>query len=616
MFIKQVKKQRSKDSKVFFQYTLAQTSRINGKVKQSNILYLGSDRLLEDKNNRQLVLEMLKASIFKQPELFPRQIPEKLKRLALIYYEKYQIKYGQSQDNPTSIPPSKEQSEFHNTDIKGLEVEDVKEFGAEHLCKQTIEKLGLESFLKGLGLSDAHVSTSLISIAAKAIYAASEHKTAQILDINSELVACFGHSQPITHKQLYKVSDRLFQHKDAIDRYLYERLSSMFSFKDSLVIFDISNTYFETGKHQSKKAKYGRSKEKRSDCPLVVFTAVINREGFIRHSRIYEGNKADVATLEDMIKDLEANTTGAREKTIVIDAGIADDKNLELIDQKGYKYVCVSRKRLRDYTLGDTTSKPVTLTTKSKEKVELQIFHPQAYQDTWMYVESEGKRKKETSIDQKLSQRYLEELQSIKDAFSKKGGTKKTEKVWERIGRAKEKHKHVSARYKISVENQAGKAIDMKWEFVENKIKQDKSRGVYFIRTNHDTTSESKLWDVYNTIREVEATFRGLKTDLNIRPVHHQNDDRIDAHMYLTILAYQLVNTIRHMLKNNGINHGWKNIVRIMSTQKIQTIQIPTDKKVIYLRKPSKPINEVQQIYSATRCENTQKPIKKYVVYH
>lgn len=585
-------------------------------MKQSNILYLGSDRLLEDKNNRQLVLEMLKASIFKQPELFPRQMPEKLKRLALIYYEKYQIKYGQSQDNPTSIPPSKEQSEFHNTDIKGLEVEDVKEFGAEHLCKQTIEKLGLESFLKGLGLSDAHVSTSLISIAAKAIYAASEHKTAQILDINSELAACFGHSQPITHKQLYKVSDRLFQHKDAIDRYLYERLSSMFSFKDSLVIFDISNTYFETGKHQSKKAKYGRSKEKRSDCPLVVFTAVINREGFIRHSRIYEGNKADVATLEDMIKDLEANTTGAKEKTIVIDAGIADDKNLELIDQKGYKYVCVSRKRLRDYTLGDTTSKPVTLTTKSKEKVELQIFHPQAYQDTWMYVESEGKRKKETSIDQKLSQRYLEELQSIKDAFSKKGGTKKTEKVWERIGRAKEKHKHVSARYKISVENQAGKAIDMKWEFVENKIKQDKSRGVYFIRTNHDTTSESKLWDVYNTIREVEATFRGLKTDLNIRPVHHQNDDRIDAHMYLTILAYQLVNTIRHMLKNNGINHGWKNIVRIMSTQKIQTIQIPTDKKVIYLRKPSKPINEVQQIYSATRCENTQKPIKKYVVYH
>lgn len=97
-----------------------------------------------------------------------------------------------------------------------------------------------------------------------------------------------------------------------------------------------------------------------------------------------------------MIEDLEANARGEMEKTIVIDAGIADDKNLELIDQKGYKYVCVSRKRLREYKLDDTASKSVTLTTKSIEKVELQIFHPEAYQDTWMYVESEGKRKKET----------------------------------------------------------------------------------------------------------------------------------------------------------------------------------------------------------------------------
>jgi len=616
MFIRQVKKQRSKQSKIFFQYTLAQTSRINGKVKQSNILYLGSDRLLDDKNNRQLVLEVLKSKIFSQPELFPRQVPDELKRLAMGYYEKYRIKYGQEQQNPTSIPPPKDQSEFHNTDIKGLGIEDVKEFGAEHLCKQTIDKLGLGELLKGLGLSSGQLNTSLISIAAKAIYAVSEHKTAQILDTNSELAACFGHSLPINHKQLYKVSDLLYQHKDTIDRHLYNRVSDMFNLKDSLVIFDISNTYFETGKHQSTRAKYGRSKEKRSDCPLVVFTAVINREGFIRHSRIYEGNKADVSTMDDMIQDLEKHATGAKEKTVVIDAGIADDKNLESINKKGYKYVCVSRKRLKDYKLDTVNKKPVSLTTKSEEKVELQIFHPDGYEDTWMYVESEGKRKKEASIDQKLRQRYLEELQNIKGAFSKKGGTKKTDKVWERIGRAKEKHKHVSARYKVSIEERDGKAVGMKWVFVENKIKEDKSKGVYFIRTNHETASESNLWDIYNTIREVEATFRGLKSDLNIRPVYHQIDSRIDAHLYLTILAYQLVNTIRYMLKRKGINYDWKNIVRIMSTQKIQTIKIPTDKKVIYLRKPSKPIQEVQQIYNATQCEDTQKPIKKYVVYH
>lgn len=124
------------------------------------------------------------------------------------------------------------------------------------------------------------------------------------------------------------------------------------------------------------------------------------------------------------------------------------------------------------------------------------------------------------------------------------------------------------------------------------------------------------LWDIYNTIREVEATFRSLKSDLNLRPVHHQNDQRIEAHLYLTILAYQLVNTVRYMLKQKGINYDWKNIVRIMSTQKIQTVKLPTDKKVIHLRKPSVPIKEVRQIYDATNCEHTQSAQKKYVVYY
>ena len=147
-------------------------------------------------------------------------------------------------------------------------------------------------------------------------------------------------------------------------------------------------------------------------------------------------------------------------------------------------------------------------------------------------------------------------------------------------------------------------------------VKDDKSKGVYFIRTNYEKTQEGELWDIYNTIREVEATFRSLKSDLNLRPVHHQNDERIEAHLYLTMLAYQLVNTIRYMLKQNGVNYDWKNIVRIMSTQKIQTIKLPTDKKVMHLRKPSSPINEVRQIYEATNCEHTQPAVKKYVVYH
>jgi len=117
-------------------------------------------------------------------------------------------------------------------------------------------------------------------------------------------------------------------------------------------------------------------------------------------------------------------------------------------------------------------------------------------------------------------------------------------------------------------------------------------------------------------IREVESTFRCLKSDLNIRPIHHQKDERVEAHIYLTILAYQLVNTIKYMLKAKGIKYNWTNILRIMNTQTIQTIILPTDKKNIHISKASNPIEEVQQIYKATNCKQTKAAIKKYVVYH
>jgi len=587
MFIRQVKKQRSSTSKVFYQYTLVQAARVNGKVKQRSILYLGSDKMLENEDNRKAVLEILKSKIFKQPILFEQNISDELRKLASLYYDKYCIKYEQSEENPTSIPPQPKVSEFHNIDIKGLELENVKEFGAEYLCKQTLEKLGLGNCFTSLGMSDGQTKKALISIAGKAIYSASEYRLSQIIEMNSELPSLYNYEKKISHKQLYSISDILYKHKSSIDKYLYGRITDMFDINDRLVIFDLSNTYFETRKPQSKIAKYGRSKEKRSDCPLVVFSGVINSQGFIRHSRIYEGNKSDMTTISDMIKDLEAHSSSNMQHTVVIDAGIATDDNLKELDRKGYRYVCVSRNRIKDYPIDTSKAKTIKLTNRGKNKVELSIFKPEGCDDTWMYVESEAKRKKETSMNIKLMQRFEEDLNSIKASFLKKGGTKLINKVWERIGRAKQKHNRVSARYKLDVAQEEGKAINLTWTIVENKIKNDKSKGVYFIRTNYQKTEEGELWDIYNIIREVEATFRSLKSDLNLRPVHHQNDERIEAHLYLTMLAYQLVNTIRYMLKQNGYNYDWKNIIRIMSTQKINTIKLPTDKKVMYLRKPS-----------------------------
>jgi hypothetical protein len=622
MFIREVKKQRNNNTKAFYQYNLVQTSRVDGKVSQKIILYLGSDPELQDKKARGMVLEVLKSLIFKQPNLFPEDIPKNLKKIAEGYYEKYLIRYeldesgnSEKQTDSVSIPPLPERADMHHVNLNGLEVSDVKSFGTENLCKQVLEKLELEGFLKSLGFDNITVKKLLIAITSRAIFSASEHKTAQILSLNSALYECFSFKGLLSHKQLYTASDQLYQHKSKIDDFLYKRTTSLFNIDDKLVIYDISNTYFETGKRKSKLAKYGRSKEKRADCPLVVFTGVINAAGFIRHSRIYEGNRPDSTTLEDMLLDLESHTNTTSKKTIVMDAGIATDENLALIKEKGYDYVCVSRKRLSDYPV--STDPVIELTDRGHQKVALSIFHQEGSTDTLMYVQSDAKRQKEQSIDAKLSQRFELELATIAEALTKKGGTKKIEKVWERIGRAKERNKKVAAHYEVFVKDKEGVATELNYKTkTKSPAKEHKENGVYFIRTSYKDTSEKELWQIYNTIREVESTFRCLKSDLQIRPVHHQKDERIEAHLYLTLLAYQLVNTIRHMLKSQGLNYDWKNIVRIMSTQTIQTVELPTDKKHIHLRKPAKPIREALEIYKAAYCKETQKAIKKYVVYH
>jgi len=498
-----------------------------------------------------------------------------------------------------------------------MELAHVKSFGGEHLCRQILDKLGLEECLRSVGMNRKQARQSLLAIAARALFCSSEHKTAQILRMNSELGACYG-QEPLTHKQLYQIGDQLYEHKEQIDQFLYRRLTDLFDINDKLVIFDLSNTYFETGKPGSRLARYGRSKERRNDAPVVVFTGVITPQGFIRHSRIYEGGRPDPHTLEEMIAGLESHSGEAKKKTIVMDAGIATEDNLALLRQKEYEYVCVSRKRLKAYpeSVRDGQGQVVRLTSRGKGQVQLSVFHPEGAPDTWMYVQSPAKRTKEEAMNQKLSERFEQDLQTIRAAFAKKGGTKHIEKVWERIGRARQKHRLVSGRYQISVDQREGKATGMRWKRKPNPVREDKEKGVYFIRTSYENPSEGELWRIYNTIREVESTFRCLKTDLQLRPVYHQKDDRIQAHLYLTILAYQLVNTIRYMLGQEGIHYDWRNILRIMSTQTIQTVELPTDKKTIHLRKPSKPIAEVQQIYKATGCRDTQKAIKKYVVYH
>jgi hypothetical protein len=382
-----------------------------------------------------------------------------------------------------------------------------------------------------------------------------------------------------------------------------------------LVIYDLSNLYFEGRKVGSELAKYGRSKEKRNDCKQVVFTGIIDSAGFIKHSRIYQGNMADSKTIELLLNDFELQGVDVKAVTTVMDSAFATEDNLKLIEGKGMKYVAVARNKVKNYAINKEKELVRVLDNKGNT-IELQVFKHQKHADNWMYVKSEQKRIKESSMSEKLEQRYIEELQSLNDGLSKKQTIKNAIKISERLGRIKQKHKIVSGRYQVEIITNNNLATALSWKKNIAQQTQDSNEGVYFIRTNYKDIHEDKLWHIYNLIREVEATFRCLKSDLFIRPVYHKTDIKIKGHIYQTILSYQIVNAIRYFLKEKNINYDWQNIQRIMSTQSLTQVKLPTKTKNLIIEKPSKPIKEVEQIYNALKFKIERKTKKVHVVYH
>jgi len=366
----------------------------------------------------------------------------------------------------------------------------------------------------------------------------------------------------------------------------------------------------------SKIAKFGRSKEKRSDAKIVAMAAVINAAGFLKYSKIYQGNISDCTTRNMTIDDLFAQTSATgRKPIIVMDAGIMTDDNAIMLKGKGYDYICVTRTKLKDYRQVNTEGEDTVVFDRNENPISLRLVKKEGCEDTYMYVRSQQKGVKEASMNDHFSQRYEEYLENINSALNKKGGTKKLEKIWERIDRLKERYPTANKHYSIEVipDTESKNAIEIKW--AKNTVKPKETQGVYCIRTSLGDQEESTLWTIYNTLTEIEATFRVLKTDLALRPVFHKHDDNVESHLFLGLIAYQLVATIRYQLKQKGINYDWRNIVRIMNTQKeVTTTMKGKNGKIITIKKCSTPTVQAKQVYDALVYKYAPYFMKKSVV--
>ena len=594
MFIRRVPHKNRKNHKEYYTYKLVESIRTERGPRQRDILNLGVGFDLPKDKWKDLA-NCIEEIITGQKSFFdyPKAITTIAKRCArkIIREQAYVIDAGED------IPP-----DYATIDLNSVEDEEARTVGAEYVVYEAVKQLGIDRKLRELGLDRHQVAACLSVIAGRMIVPGSERATHYWLQNVSALDELMGVDfSNLSLDRVYKVSDRLLKHKESLEEHLRRTEGQLFALEEKIILYDLTNTFLEGSGKYNPKARYGRSKEKRSDCLLVTLGLVLDMYGFPKKSRIFEGNISEPKTMEMMIRGLaggEISEDPLIKPTVVLDAGIASEKNLLWLKDKHYPYIVVSRKKKKEIPSDvnmiavkkDDTTNTVFVQAglaKSKETDELEL-----------YCHSIDKERKEESITTKFQQRFEAELQKARNALHLRNGTKRYDKVVERIGRLKERFKLVSHHYNVNIEKatETDKAKNITW----SRKKTEKTSGIYCLRTDRKDLNEQQIWDIYTMLTDIEDAFRCMKSELGLRPLYHQKDTRCDGHIFITLLAYHLLHTIRFKLRQKGVRFCWTTIRRQLSTQvRITTTMKRQDGKVIRIRKSSKAEPAHQVIYDA-----------------
>ena len=586
MFIRKTRKTAPDTKKAYFSFQLVESVRTERGPRQRILLNLGADLDLDPKECK-LLADRIEMIVTGQKELVLP--PQKIEVLAQRYASKL-IKN-------LSVPIEKTEStdsvpDLQTVDLTTLVHKEARTVGAEHLLLTTAKTLKLPDYLKHLGFSASEVALSLGIIIARATYPASERATFSWLQCQSGLGELLDFDfQTVPLKKLYQISDRLLKHKQGIEDFLAREQRMLHGITSTIILYDLTNTYMEG----QAKAKHGRSKEKRSDSPLITLGLVVDEYGFPVRSKFLEGNVSEPKTLQQAVEALRQDEDLFK-PTIVLDAGISSEENLQWLKENGFTYIVSARQ------------KPPTQDVEEEyclvgndQQVKVAHLKVEETKDRWLLCHSPAKEATASQMKTLFQQRFEEDLIKLQDNLSKPRGRKKYDKVLQRIGRLKEKHRQISGCYKVTVTSSADKktAIAVGWEVLSEKL-SERLIGEYYLRTNLTNKRAGELWNIYNTLRKIEDSFRFMKSDLGMRPVYHQKEKRVDGHLWITILAYYLIQDITYQLKENGVRDSWKTIRTQMSNRIRVTTQMNTDKKkTVHVRSTTKPERPQLRLYNA-----------------
>lgn len=633
---------------------LVENYRIGAKVKQRIVVSLGTEIDIP-KPLRKRVAQSVENKLFGIQEFWEEP---KIKKMAEPIVRQIQsegkwvsLRNINFQDSSNEQAPAVAEVYVDNVDHSFS-----RELGPSLIGHQFWQRLGFDTILESHKFSKDQIRTAEISVLNRLISGDSECsivdwiKTSAVGDLFGAEVETYGKDR------FYRISDKLISHKTAIEQALYSRERSCFGGSSSLILYDLTNSYFEGSQRDNPKAQYSKNqKEKRTDCPQVVIALVLDGDGFCRNHFTFNGKMSDSKSLKLILDSLSDEINQEQQPTVIIDKGIAIDENIKLINQQ-YKLNYIVASRGNEESEFIDIFKTGDFETLKKDKTNEVKVHIEKRDDTqYLLCKSSGRAKKEKAMRNLREQKFEDDLQKLRKRI-KNGGINAPQDVNVAIGRIRERHNKIANyydiqytpyRFKYSVndnqtvserlikmlDKRVEKALNFKVNYLamskdlskirqkyeqefkaiktmviepelswcpqeEKQQKKQELEGNYVLKTDRNDLSKSEIWNTYVMLTRVEKAFRNLKTDLALRPNYHHKENRVDGHVFISILAYHLLHAIEYTLRQKDMNVWWSSIKRVMSSHTYSTIIMPTvSGTVIHVRKPGIPEEIHKEIY-------------------
>ena len=504
-------------------------------------------------------------------------------------------------------------------DTDHVETEEARSAGAVHVGHQIWERLGLNEILKQAGLEEQACVLSEVMTLNRLIAPSSElampdwiRRTAMgdILGIDFS---------KLDENKLYRNLDAVHPNRELIERELAKRESTLFNLDDTFYLYDLTSTYFEGQAKANPQAQLGYSRDSRFDCKQVIVGLVLDRNGFPKAHEVFDGNKQDRATVAEMLNTLEKRAGKKPGSTVIVDRGMAFQENLDQIRQRHYHYIVAGRQPERNQWLEELEKdegweeviRIPSPRNPFQKKTKVEIKREQKGDEVFILCRSEGRQQKDRAIREKQEERFLKDLEKLKQRV-KKGYLKHGDKIHQAIGRLKERYPRVARYYSIEYDA-GGKGVSWQ-EDSEKKAVAEKLDGSYVLKTDRQDLTADEIWRTYILLTRVEDAFRDMKSPLMERPIFHHLEHRTQTHIFLCVLAYHLLAVIEQYFLDQGIHTSWATLRDELSTHQVVTVVLPTQSgEVLRIRKGTKPESTHRRIYETLRIPmEVMAPVKTW----